>query len=498
MRYAHSMSRTLFWYDLETFGRNSKYDRIAQFAGLRTDLDLNPLADPVMLYCRLNPDYLPDPQACLITGITPETVNQRGLPEREFAAAVHAQLAQPGTCTVGYNNIRFDDEFIRNLFYRNFIDPYSWHYANHNSRWDLINVVRLAHDLRPDGITWPRSEEDKPIFKLDTLTVANKIEHRGAHDALADVYATIEMAKLLRRTNPRLYQFAWENRGREKVRALLDLGIRKPVLHTDGIHTRQAGCTTAVAPVGVNPENPKAVIVADLRYDPKPIIELPAEEIRRRIFTGRDELPDHERIHITEIHENRSPVLTPMSALDADSARRLDIDPELCTERARELYRNTLLIQKFQAIFGQRPERELPADPELMIYGGGPFGGFFADEDTQLFTSIRNTELAGLFQLDVQSHDMRLPELFRRYRWRNSWEAGITMEPKEMRKYMAFCAKRLLQPPITSAYTRETYEIKIKQLWESPNLDARATVVLKALRDYGQYLDKTVLQYSSE
>ncbi|GAB6089725.1 exodeoxyribonuclease I [Spirochaeta dissipatitropha] len=487
------MPNTLLWYDLETFGRNSKYDRIAQFAALRTDYDFNPVADPVVLFCRLTPDYLPDPQACLVTGITPDSVQKRGLREREFAESIHRELSTPGTCVVGYNNIRFDDEFIRNLFYRNFIDPYSWHYANGNSRWDLINVVRLAHDLRPGNINWPKHVDGKPLFKLDQLTIANNIEHSGAHDALADVYATIEIARMIRNSNQRLYQFAWEHRTRDKVRQLLDIGVRKPVLHTEGIHTRIEGCTTAVAPVGINPENPKAVIVADLRYDPEPILELPVEEIRRRIFSSKEVLAPEQRIHVSEIHENRSPVLTPVNALDAGSASRLNIDIKKCFEHARMLYRNTLLIQKFQSVYAAGPVRDIPDDPELMIYGGGPFGGFFADEDKEMFLKIRTSNAEQLQHIQPASHDQRIPVLFRRYRWRNAWEH---LDQKDRDQYQAFCAKRLLQPPVSSALTMETYLKRIQQLWESPELDARGSVILKSLKDYGKKLEQKVFHYS--
>ncbi len=488
------MPQTILWYDLETFGRNSKYDRIAQFAALRTDYELRPVEEPIMLYCRLSPDYLPDPQACLVTGITPEIVQRNGMSERDFAAAVHVELSRPGTCITGYNNIRFDDEFIRNLFYRNFFDPYSWHYANGNSRWDLINVVRLAHDLRPQGINWPQNDEGKTIFKLDQLTSSNGIEHSGAHDALADVYATIEMARLIRNTNPKLYQFAWDHRSRDQVRRLLNLETRRPVLHTEWIYTRAAGCTTAVAPVGVNPENPKAIIVADLRYDPTPILELSADEIRKRIFTSSEILAPEQRIHISEIHQNRCPLITPMNVLDEESARKLEIDIELCTERARMLYRNPLLIQKFQQVYGSRPARPLPEDPELMIYGGGPFGGFFTDEDKPMFEQIRHCPTEKLHTIDIQSHDRRIPDLFRRYRWRNATDSLTTQERD---RWFAFCAKRLLQPPESSAYTMETYEKKIKQLWESPNIDTRTTVILKALKDYGAYLNSHILHYQA-
>ncbi len=116
---------TFFWHDYETFGRDPRRDWPAQFAGLRTDAELNPVGAPVTIYCRPPTDRLPDPQACLLTGITPQRCAAEGLAEHEFAAQVLAALGAPGTVGVGYNTIRFDDEFTRFLFWRNLIDPYA-------------------------------------------------------------------------------------------------------------------------------------------------------------------------------------------------------------------------------------------------------------------------------------------------------------------------------------------------------------------------------------
>ena len=116
---------TFFWHDYETFGRVPRRDRPAQFAGIRTDADLNEIGEPVMHYCQPAPDYLPDPEACLLTGIVPQTCLEKGLPEYQFADAIEAQLAQPGTVGVGYNSIRFDDEVTRHLFWRSLMDPYA-------------------------------------------------------------------------------------------------------------------------------------------------------------------------------------------------------------------------------------------------------------------------------------------------------------------------------------------------------------------------------------
>jgi exodeoxyribonuclease-1 len=176
---------TLLWYDLETFGRNPRYDRIAQFAAIRTDDRFVPMEEPVVLYGKLSPDYLPDPLACLITGITPQEANSKGLCEAELVRAIDVHLSRPGTCALGYNTIAFDDEFIRNLYYRNFHDPYKREWADGNSRWDILDLARAARDLRPEGIHWPVTEDGKPTVKLELLTQANHLSHEHAHDALS-------------------------------------------------------------------------------------------------------------------------------------------------------------------------------------------------------------------------------------------------------------------------------------------------------------------------
>ena len=86
---------TFFWHDYETFGRVPRRDRPSQFGGVRTDADLNEIGAPLMQYCRPAPDFLPDPEACLLTGITPQQCLEHGVAEHAFAAAIEHELAQP-------------------------------------------------------------------------------------------------------------------------------------------------------------------------------------------------------------------------------------------------------------------------------------------------------------------------------------------------------------------------------------------------------------------
>ena len=182
------MAHTFLWHDYETFGVNTRSARPAQFAAVRTDADLNQVGEPIMLYCQPANDFLPDPQSCLITGITPQVFMEKGMPEYQFAAHIEQALAAPGTVGVGYNTIRFDDEITRFMFWRNLIDPYAREWQNDCGRWDILDVVRMAYALRPEGITWPTKPDERrpddatalrPSFKLEDLARANGLLHEA-------------------------------------------------------------------------------------------------------------------------------------------------------------------------------------------------------------------------------------------------------------------------------------------------------------------------------
>lgn len=196
---------TFLFHDYETFGTHPALDRPAQFAAIRTDSEFNVIGEPEVFYCKPADDYLPQPGAVLITGITPQEARAKGENEAAFAARIHSLFTVPKTCILGYNNVRFDDEVTRNVFYRNFYDPYAWSWQHDNSRWDLLDVMRACYALRPEGINWPENDDGLPSFRLEHLTKANGIEHSNAHDAMADVYATISMAKLVKTRQPRLF-----------------------------------------------------------------------------------------------------------------------------------------------------------------------------------------------------------------------------------------------------------------------------------------------------
>lgn len=478
---------TLLWYDLETFGRHSQYDRIAQFAAIRTDEKLNPIEDPVLLYGKLSSDYLPDPLACLITGITPQEANAKGLYEAELIRAIDSHLSRPGTCTLGYNSISFDDEFIRNLYYRNFYDPYRREWADGNSRWDVIDLVRATRDLRPEGIEWPLNEKGNPSLRLEDLSSANNLEHKQAHDALSDVYATIAIVKLIRENQPRLYDWAWKHHTKEQARTLIDLDERRPIVHTSSVYSNEKGSTTLVSPLVTDPGMRNRIYAFDLRYDPDALLSLPPEEIRRRIYTSTQELSTEgiDRIPLKGISMNRSPFLAPKNVLSEEAARRLDIDIPLAMERWERLRNDANLAGKLREVFTQNPDWGEIDDPDLQIYRN-----FFPDEDKPLLERIRNSMPEQLLHLNVNSKDPRIPEMLRRYLGRNYPD---DLDEEQRRKWRSFCTSRILFPPIPDVSDLGEYRKRLSQWMDSDDLEAEKKPVIKALKEYGDQLEAELL-----
>jgi exodeoxyribonuclease-1 len=450
------MADSFYWHDYETWGAVPAKDRPCQFAGLRTDIDLNPVGEPLVLFCRPADDLLPQPDACLVTGITPQRAAREGIPEAEFARAVQRELAVPGTCGVGYNSIRFDDEVTRYLFYRNCLDPYAHAFRNGNSRWDLIDALRLAHALRPDGIQWPEREPGVASFKLEHLTAANGIPHAGAHEALADVHATIAMARLLKQVQPRLFAYLLTLRDAGNVRKLLDSG--EPVLHVSQRYPAAQGCIAPVGVIGAHPDNAKQVFCFDLRHDPGLLVDLSVDDIRERLFTPSDQLPDGiERIPVKGLKVNAAPVLAPMATLGVAAAERWDIDPQRVIAHAERLAAcKEQIAAKLQQVYRDRTHL-LPADPDLMLYGGG----FFSDGDRRQMEQLHALSPLELAAAHPRFDDARLPTLLFRMRAR-SWPETLTAAERE--DWDAWRFERLTDPDAGGSITIDGFEQRIAEL----------------------------------
>jgi exodeoxyribonuclease-1 len=471
--------QTFYWHDYETWGTDPSRDRPSQFAGVRTDLDFNVIGQPLVQYCQPPADLLPQPEACLITGIAPQRALAEGVPEYRFIAAIHRELAASGTCAVGYNSLRFDDEVTRYTLYRNFYDPYAREWQNGNSRWDLIDMVRACRALRPEGIEWPNHDDGTPSFKLEQLTAANGIAHEAAHDALSDVYATIAVAKLIKQRQPKLFDYLFKLRSKHEVAALLNLADKKPVLHISGMFPTARGCAALVLPLAQHPGNGNGVLCYDLSVDPTPLLELDVETVRARLFTPRAELTG-ERIALKTIHINRCPVVATAKLVDAATAARLQIDLAACARHAEQLLAAKALSTKLREVFAE-PQRSAFTDPEQMLYSGG----FFSDADRNLMAAVRGADGPALAGRQFAFRDERLPELLFRYRARNFPD---TLNAEEQAQWREFCRSRLTDPQAGAGIVLDEYRRRLQELAAAAPADAARQALLAQLDGYATAL----------
>ena len=474
---------SFFWHDYETFGRVPRRDRPAQFAGIRTDADLNEIGDPLMLFCQPAPDFLPDPESCLLTGILPQACLEKGVPEHQFADAIEAALALPGTIGVGYNTIRFDDEVTRYLFWRNLMDPYAREWQNECGRWDLLDVVRCAYALRPEGIQWPRHEDGRPSFKLEHLTVANGLTHEAAHDALSDVRATIALARLLKNAQPKLFDFCLRLRKKDAVWA--EIGVGKPFLHISGMYGPDRGCIALVWPLAPHPTNKNELIVWDLATDPTELLDLNAEAIRARMFVKQEELPEGvSRLPIKTIHINKSPiVIGNLKTLSPAMAEQWGTNIEQGLVHARLLAeKGRQLDGLWSAVFKREPKSDsAPSDVDEDLYGG-----FLSPDDRRALMRVRGMTPEQLAQRASEGKlnfaDERLDELVFRWRARNF---PNQLTEAESERWQAHCAARLHEGE-GGAQTVAAFMDRIDQLNE--NADERGQDILSALYDYAEQI----------
>ena len=468
-------THTFLWHDYETFGIQTRRDRPAQFAAIRTDAELNEIGEPIMLYCQPANDFLPDPQSCLITGITPQVCLERGIPEYQFAAEIEKALSQTGTIGVGYNTIRFDDEVTRFMFWRNLIDPYAREWQNSCGRWDILDVVRTAYALRPEGINWPKHPDGRPSFRLEQLTAENGIAHEAAHDALSDVRATIALARLIRDRQPKLFDFCLGLHKKDKVAAEIGLPLRRPFLHITGMIPAERGCIAAVWPLAVHPTNKNEVIVWDLAADPAELAGLDAETIRMRMFSKADDLPEGVgRLPIKTIHLNKSPiVISNLKTLSPAMSEQWGIDIPTALQHAEVAATAPDMSAIWQEVFYRPQEAAADVDEDL-------YGGFVGNNDRRTLQELRALSPEALAQAKPAFADPRLEEIVWRYRARNF---PHTLNEEEQQRWEEHRVARLFDGE-AGARTIESLFAEIDQL--SENVDERGEEILGALYDYAE------------
>jgi len=425
---------SFFFYDLETSGINPRKQRIMQFAGQRTDLNLEPIGEPLNIMVALSDEILPEPYAIMVTGITPQKSREEGYTEAEFLRIFNEQVFLPGTITLGFNTVRFDDEFMRFTLWRNFYDAYEWQWKDDCSRWDLLDVVRMTRALRPEGIEWPVDRDGAPTNRLELLTKANRLLHNQAHDALSDVLATIDVAKLIKQKQPKLFEYLLNMRGKKAVEQLVNLDDPQPFLYTSGRYPKEQGHTTAAYPIAKG-SRPGSVVVWDLRYDPGEWANKTPEDLKKVRFATAEmrKSEDFKRLPAKELIYNRCPAVAPLGVLDEAAQQRIHLSVETIQTNLQKLQASGVAAT-LEQVFA--PYEIKPSDDvDVALYDG-----FIGDHDKTQMSIIRAATSDDLKAFKPDFNDKRLDELLMRYKGRNLPQ---TLSEEERAEWETYRGKRI-------------------------------------------------------
>lgn len=466
--YTNSMAKSFFFYDLETSGLNPRVDRIMQFAGQRTTMDLVPIGDPINIYVRLNDDTLPSPDALMVTGISPQLTVDEGYSEAEFARMLIENIFTHDTIAVGFNNVRFDDEFIRHILWRNFYDPYEWTWKDGRSRWDMLDVIRMTRALRPEGIKWP-VVDGKPTNRLELLTAENGLVHAKAHDAMSDVEALIDVTRLIRAKQAQLYDYMLTMRDKRAVLKLVNLADKRPFVYTSGRYEIEYQKTTVALPLTAGRNG--GIVVYDLRYDPTPFLGLDAKEIAKNIFANYQDrkAEGFTTIPVKELQPNRTPAVAPLGVLEQnDGWNRIGTNKDAIEKNMHILMKHPDFAENVRSAYESRPEYPKQTDPEAQLYDS-----FLNDSDRLRVEAVRNASIRELTDFNPDFVDERLADLLLHYKARNYPQ---TLSESEMRKWenwrkvritkqLPAFTKRLQELSKTKHSEHQEFILQQMQLW---------------------------------
>lgn len=466
---------TFYFYDVETSGFRARSDRIMQFAGQRTDMDLKPMGKPDNILIKMTPDVLPEPGAILVHGITPQRTLIEGISEAEFCKFWVEQVSIKDTIIVGYNNIRFDNEFIRFTLWRNFHDPYEWSWKDGCSTWDLLDVVRMTRALRPTGINWPFAPDGQPSNRLEHISSVNKLDHVDAHDAMSDVTASLAVARLLKNKQPKLFDYLLNIRGKNKVAPLVTKG--DPLIYTSGRYPSEFEKTTAVVMVVEKPDK-TGVLVYDLRIDPDEFKDMPVAELASR---WNDRAKDAPYFPVKELKYNRCPALAPLSVLDDASAKRLRLDEELLDNHLKKLRAakgfGERLLETLEAMWPRQPQ--LITDAQTV--DGQLYEEFIKDKDRPKMSATRAADANEISVLDLDFKDERLKVLLPLYRARN-FPGSLSSDQKN--EWENFRHQKLLAGGNNSL--AERFYSQLEELKRTSGIDSDRQMLLEELEHYAR------------
>ena len=465
------------FYDSETTGTQTSFDQILQFAAVRTNdaLEIERQdTDTLNVRCRRLPHTIPSPGALLVTRTAPTALDQAELSHYEMMRTVARTLTKWSPATfIGYNSIRFDEKLLRQGFYQNLLPVYLTN-TKGCRRADLMQMVQAAAVYAPERLRIPKLE-NRQVFKLGEVARANGITfgENEAHDALQDVYATIELARILRSNAPDI----WDT----MIRAARKVDVRRSMEESELFHLTNffygRAYTEVVTVAGRNPENESEIAVFNLGQSPDSYLNLDVDELV--VVLGQSPKV------IRTVKTNSQPTVMPFSAKPAGGSKSGQFKEEIYRRRARAIRDDSNFQDRVsQALIKKRSEVEIEPYVESRIYEA-----FSSDEDEALRYEFHRVSWSARWTICQKFSDQRLAELGRRLIYFEHPEVLMAGDTERMNQWLADRILTDADVPWTTI-PKALIELDDLKRTASPN-------VLSQLRTIGHYLEGLAEKYTT-
>ena len=412
------------FYDTETTGTQTAFDQILQFAAIWTDEEFNVL-ERFNIRCQLLPHIVPAPGALRVTGVTPAMLTDPTMPSHYQAIRqIRAQLLAWSPATfIGFNSLDFDEVLLRQALFQTLHPAYLTN-TDGNRRSDVMRIAHAASIFAPENIDVPTDDRGRETFRLDRLAPANGFNHEGAHEAMADVEATMHMARLIRKRDPAI----WAALDRATTKSAVKNLVTEQSVFT--LTERYFGRTYSwlVTPCGQNPEYDAQLAVFDLYYDPEDYRQLSTEDLV-------DVLSTRPKV-IRSLRTNAQPIIMP--AEDApQNVKALAIPPDELTRRIAVIQADKDFRERVGLAQALRFADETPSPyAEARIYDGFP-----SNSDQTLMAQFHDEEWTNRVGLADRIEDDRVQEFARRLIY---FERPDLLSPQKRSELDAWRTARLL------------------------------------------------------
>lgn len=382
------------FYDLETSGLSKPFDQILQFGAIYADDDLNVL-DQINLRCRRRSEVVPSPGAMLVTNLKPSDLEEQNLSHYEMIRQIVNWISDKVPAVfIGHNSLDFDEDFLRRCFYRTLENPYLT-LRDGNARADTMVVAHAVHHHDNENIQVPKVG-GKPSFRLGPLARLNGIDfdEATAHDAFADIVATLDLAKYMRDASPQVWDQMLKNVNLNGINELLE---QSSLNYFSAVYFgRPFGF--AVSEIGRSVENQKEIALFDLAHDPDDYIDMDVMQLISVL--GRS--PKVIRV----AQANKQPILMPPTL---PGIYLKPGGPDLAElQRRADVVANA---KQFQEAVGEAlPQRYSPRDKSAYVEEQ-IFDGFFVDEDVALMNLFHEADWSARGDIVKKFSDERLHEI---------------------------------------------------------------------------------------